>query len=279
MPARAGRLGAGCAAHGAGAPIANRNAGSRRKEAANRMCTRPRTALWIPVLLAGLIAAGGVRAQVAVTGVTLAWTAPGDDSLAGTATRYDLRWSPAPIATLADFARAGTSRTRCWARSPCGPGPPPPGHGRTGGRAARRRRRRGTRPPGRRGDRAIRDGDGTRARDRVLVRAPHVRRGGERLGPLERGPGHDARVERRGASRADHAGARFLHEHLGDRGVDRRRRRQPDRRVQRGRGALVHDADHRGQLERRGERVRRAHARSPGDDFYGASTATGRPQS
>ena len=70
------------------------------------MCSRTRTALWIPVLLAGLIAAGGVRAQVAVTGVTLAWTAPGDDSLAGTATRYDLRWSPAPIATLADFAQA-----------------------------------------------------------------------------------------------------------------------------------------------------------------------------
>jgi chitodextrinase len=34
------------------------------------------------------------------------WTAPGDDSLLGQATRYDLRWSLTPITTLADFALA-----------------------------------------------------------------------------------------------------------------------------------------------------------------------------
>jgi hypothetical protein len=41
-----------------------------------------------------------------MTTVTLAWTAPGDDSLSGRATRYDLRWSASPINTLADFALA-----------------------------------------------------------------------------------------------------------------------------------------------------------------------------
>src|SRR5206468_4209351 len=38
--------------------------------------------------------------------VTLAWTAPGDDSLSGRATSYDLRWSASPISSLADFSRA-----------------------------------------------------------------------------------------------------------------------------------------------------------------------------
>ena len=46
------------------------------------------------------------RGQVTETGVTLAWTAPGDDSLTGRATRYDLRWSPAPITTLGEFGQA-----------------------------------------------------------------------------------------------------------------------------------------------------------------------------
>src|SRR5206468_638513 len=45
-------------------------------------------------------------AQVTQTGVTLAWTAPGDDSLSGRAARYDLRWSRSPITSLADFALA-----------------------------------------------------------------------------------------------------------------------------------------------------------------------------
>src|ERR1043166_957856 len=42
-------------------------------------------------------------AQVTATSVTLVWTAPGDDSLTGQATRYELRWSLAPINTLAEF--------------------------------------------------------------------------------------------------------------------------------------------------------------------------------
>jgi chitodextrinase len=46
------------------------------------------------------------HAQVTQTGVTLAWTAPGDDSLSGRATRYELRWATAPITSLAQFALA-----------------------------------------------------------------------------------------------------------------------------------------------------------------------------
>ena len=53
-----------------------------------------------------LLGPGVTHAQVTATGVTLAWTAPGDDSLSGRATRYDLRWSNAPITSLADFASA-----------------------------------------------------------------------------------------------------------------------------------------------------------------------------
>ncbi len=47
-----------------------------------------------------------VYAQISETSLTLTWTAPGDDSLTGQATRYDLRWSLTPIANLTDFARA-----------------------------------------------------------------------------------------------------------------------------------------------------------------------------
>lgn len=50
--------------------------------------------------------ASPTRAQVTETSVTLAWTAPGDDDMTGTATRYDLRWSLTPIATLSDFSQA-----------------------------------------------------------------------------------------------------------------------------------------------------------------------------
>lgn len=62
-----------------------------------------------PALLTALVLMTGaspVRAQVAETSVTLTWTAPGDDSLTGRATRYDLRWSRTAIATLADFNNA-----------------------------------------------------------------------------------------------------------------------------------------------------------------------------
>ena len=61
----------------------------------------------IAILLLGI--AWGVesaRAQVTETSVTLTWTAPGDDSLSGQATRYDLRWSRTPISSLSDFALA-----------------------------------------------------------------------------------------------------------------------------------------------------------------------------
>ena len=54
--------------------------------------------LW-PVL-AGMLMIGLVtqaRAQSTDGSVTLIWTAPGDDSLTGTATRYDIRYSLFPI--------------------------------------------------------------------------------------------------------------------------------------------------------------------------------------
>lgn len=51
---------------------------------------------------------GAVRAlaQVTETSITLAWTAPGDDSLTGQPTVYDLRRSRTAIVTLADFNAA-----------------------------------------------------------------------------------------------------------------------------------------------------------------------------
>ena len=71
---------------------------------------RPNSSNPLPALAALLalvsLGPGSARAQVTATGVTLAWTAPGDDSLSGTATRYDLRWSTAPILSLSDFALA-----------------------------------------------------------------------------------------------------------------------------------------------------------------------------
>lgn len=66
---------------------------------------RSRTAL---VLLAVLgLGLGTTRAEAQVTwnSVTLSWTAPGDDSLTGTATQYDLRYSTVSI-TTANFASA-----------------------------------------------------------------------------------------------------------------------------------------------------------------------------
>jgi hypothetical protein len=57
----------------------------------------------VAVLVLGAGLAGPSRAQVTETSVTLAWTAPGDDSLTGQASRYDLRWSLTPISTLSQF--------------------------------------------------------------------------------------------------------------------------------------------------------------------------------
>jgi len=49
-------------------------------------------ALW---LVMAIVAPAG--AQITDTSVRLMWTAPGDDSLSGTATEYDLRWSTSAI--------------------------------------------------------------------------------------------------------------------------------------------------------------------------------------
>jgi len=63
--------------------------------------------LTLGILLLGACSAPTIaRAQVTETSVTLAWTAPGDDSLSGQPTRYDLRRSFTPIATIADFDAA-----------------------------------------------------------------------------------------------------------------------------------------------------------------------------
>ncbi len=64
---------------------------------------------WFPALAALLlllVAPALTHAQdAAPDSVTLTWTAPGDDSLLGTATLYDMRTSPAPI-TLASWGSA-----------------------------------------------------------------------------------------------------------------------------------------------------------------------------
>ena len=60
----------------------------------------------VAALLFSASAVTPAHAQATETSVTLAWTAPGDDSLSGQATRYDLRWSLTPITTLALFAQA-----------------------------------------------------------------------------------------------------------------------------------------------------------------------------
>ncbi|MBI1798998.1 MAG: fibronectin type III domain-containing protein [Candidatus Eisenbacteria bacterium] len=57
------------------------------------------------ILAASLGLAGPSRAQVTPNSVTLTWTAPGDDSLIGNATRYDLRYSTSAI-TAANFLSA-----------------------------------------------------------------------------------------------------------------------------------------------------------------------------
>jgi len=64
----------------------------------------------VVVVLAGVPLAA--HAQVTPTSVRLTWTTPGDDSLTGTASQFDLRYSTAQI-TAANFASA----TR-WTASP-----------------------------------------------------------------------------------------------------------------------------------------------------------------
>ena len=60
------------------------------------------TALCLTCLIAAPIVA---HAQVTPTSVTLSWTTPGDDSLTGTASQFDLRYSTSPI-TAVNFAAA-----------------------------------------------------------------------------------------------------------------------------------------------------------------------------
>ena len=60
-----------------------------------------------PVFLLAALALiwGAGRANATTVDLTLTWTAPGDDSLTGTANRYDLRYSTVPI-TAANFDAA-----------------------------------------------------------------------------------------------------------------------------------------------------------------------------
>jgi hypothetical protein len=66
---------------------------------------RRRSAPGITVALLALATLAPIRPVHADGTVTLSWTAPGDDSLMGTATAYDLRYSTA-VMTAANFALA-----------------------------------------------------------------------------------------------------------------------------------------------------------------------------
>jgi hypothetical protein len=65
-----------------------------------RFSFAPRLAASLLVL--GVLSAASFPARAEYGAVTLTWTAPGDDSLTGTATAYDLRFFPLPI-TAANF--------------------------------------------------------------------------------------------------------------------------------------------------------------------------------
>lgn len=69
------------------------------------MSRRILTVLGIGAWLAFAGFATPARAVSTPTSVTLTWTAPGDDSLSGTAAQYDVRWSTSPI-TESNFALA-----------------------------------------------------------------------------------------------------------------------------------------------------------------------------
>src|SRR5262245_53555640 len=65
----------------------------------------PRLALRFVFLVFMLGLAENARAQTTATSITVTWTTPGDDSLIGTASQFDLRYSTSPI-TAANFASA-----------------------------------------------------------------------------------------------------------------------------------------------------------------------------
>ena len=64
-----------------------------------------RLVLALAIVMLGGLSAGTASAQSSPTSVTLGWTAPGDDSLSGTAAQYDLRFAASPI-TGGNFSSA-----------------------------------------------------------------------------------------------------------------------------------------------------------------------------
>jgi phosphodiesterase/alkaline phosphatase D-like protein len=66
---------------------------------------RIRYALLVAVLATMIMGAHDVQAQTTWNSVTLAWTTPGDDSLTGTASQFDIRYSTSAI-TASNFASA-----------------------------------------------------------------------------------------------------------------------------------------------------------------------------
>src|SRR5882762_1495864 len=80
---------------------------------------RSRVFAWLLVLVGIVLVGRTAEAQVVTwNSVQLSWTTPGDDSLTGTASQFDLRYSTSAISAL-NFASA----TR-WSGTPA---PSPPG--------------------------------------------------------------------------------------------------------------------------------------------------------
>jgi len=73
------------------------------------------------LILASTLTATEGRAQQAWNSVTLNWTTPGDDSLSGTASQFDIRYSTSPI-TAANFGSA--TRWTTGVPAPAAPGTP-----------------------------------------------------------------------------------------------------------------------------------------------------------
>ncbi len=69
---------------------------------------------WIllATLVAGVMGAVDVQAQVTHNSVTLNWTTPGDDSWQGRPPQFDIRYSTSPI-TAANFASATPGPRAC----------------------------------------------------------------------------------------------------------------------------------------------------------------------
>ncbi len=61
--------------------------------------------VFVLLVCVSCMTAGEASAQQAWNSITLTWTTPGDDSLSGTASQFDIRYSTSPI-TVANFASA-----------------------------------------------------------------------------------------------------------------------------------------------------------------------------